>query len=177
MLVVAGVTYWLNISRLDRALALARAEDLQLQQLLTEGEPLTKSSALVQTWIDAQIHSLDELQALAAQLPGTDRVYLTGLRIDPASSEGRGRIKLEGFARQQADVMSLNTQLLAAQDRYHVQPHTTQPATADTFYPWKFEAETILKPPSKKRAAATAAPAASTTAATPAAPKSPPAAG
>ena len=160
-IVVGAASYAMQISDLNRKLALARTEDSLLTTTVKRGEGVLKSATLIQEWLDGQPQWLDEWDDLRSRMPGTDRLYLTSLRLDPQSGtaqgpgpgqtrgQGRGRIKIEGFARKQADVMELNQKLVGERVKYEVLPHGTRQAKNDEHYPWKFEVELLLKRPEK----------------------------
>ena len=148
VLLCAGYFYELrrlsaNITRLEKI-------DRDLKELLKRGEPTMKSAGAVQDWIDARVAWLDELREVQAKFPGNDRMYLHSLRCEPLTGNVRGRIKFEGYSRDQDDVMDWNTDLIEEHDHYRVKPHETSRTAEDAQFPWHFESELMLMPESRK---------------------------
>ena len=166
ILVLIG-SFWLQFADVEAALERVKKEEKNVDELLARGQPILKSKQVVQAWVDRQVPWLDEWQKLSARLPATERIYLTSVKMDPTTGTSLGKIRLDGNARLQGDMIGWSEAVVAEKGRYVVAPHTIRAARSDTYYPWRFELELALRSPeaaSPKSAAGKSPPANAATA-------------
>ena len=128
---------WLRQSDLDGEITRLRDEQRALQATLTSGKPTLLAHDAIQEWLGSQANWTEELTALDAALPGTDRIYLTNVALDPGGRDTLGQVKGAGATRTLQDVRSLNDALAA--EGYQVNPTSSTESPRDPDYPIKFE--------------------------------------
>ena len=159
-----GMTVW-EFQDLDRRLGIERSERDKTKVVLEKGDEKLKSMQAVQGWLGAQPVWLDEWKHLLGTLPATDRMYVKSIRFEPAARAGNkteagpvGRVAIEGFARERADVLSLTERLVASSGRYEVTPPSAKSTDDDNFYPWKVDLSMQIRPETKAARKAEAVP-------------------
>ena len=171
--------HWLKLRAFDAEIDELTMTRTDQAAQLKAGEPVLKSAGLIDQWEKSGTPWLDQLKDLTARMPSTDRVYLKNLELVPRTNSIPPKIKFEALARERADVLSLSDKLLAADERYRVQPPTHKSSSEDQYYAWQFNGEiTLVDPPKQKGKAAAAekaGPAGKPPAAKPASPEKPPA--
>ena len=150
LVLLLGFAHWLRISNLDAAIEALNDEEVRLNKQIHDGAPTKASSDLVAQWVSDGEEWLDELPELTSRMPGTDRVYLRKLRVQPKfGAAGFASFSLEGFAREEKDTLNLNERFLAADDRYLGLPVTERAETKTEYYKAYFEKEIRLLPAGK----------------------------
>ncbi len=157
MIAVAGLTAvlvlagWIfmdgEIRRLDRRIQKLTEMEREQFEMLRKGEPILESQRLFDSWIAGRFAWTDELLAFSKYMPAAERAYVTSLQLDAQAESGKGRLKATGYARDRADVIDLNNQLLQADDHYELQPHGIRPSHRDPYYPSRFEVEVRIRQP------------------------------
>lgn len=150
LIALSAAGYAWHLHRLSNKIAELTQESAHLKTVLERGEPILKSVALVKQWNEATVPWLDELVSFSNRMPPTDRIYLSTVRLDPQSGKMLGKIKLEGYARDRSDVMSLSEKLIAGDERYHTLPHNARSDPKDSIYPWRFETDLLIGKASTK---------------------------
>ncbi len=135
----------MHLSDLDASIKSKRDEHRQLQAEVKKGQPDLKAAELIDDWSTHNVNWLDQLQQLNKTLPGTERIYLTAYRFDPASGDAIARIRGDAYARQRFDIQTLSQRL--ADENYRVQPQEDRLSRADSGYPRRFSLDLRLVPP------------------------------
>lgn len=145
------LAYGLYVYNLSDELTRKQREDQNLALLIKQGEPVVKSSALVQEWLAGRVSWLSELDAMAERWPGNERMYASQLKLESMSGTASGKVHVEGFARDQDDLLRLQKTLMAEKERFQVRPSSIRPDRKDPYYPLKITQEWLLLKPSGKR--------------------------
>ena len=167
--------YW----RLSALVAARQRETIELAEYVKRGEPMLKSAEAVDKWNKGSVAWMDQFMALTERLPTNDRIYLSKVELSrppSANADQVGRVVLEGFARERADVTGLNQRLMAITLPYHHIPQDMSPSKDEPYYKMKFKSEVLIGP-AKETAVAKGTPKtpATATAPVPAAKKAEPA--
>ncbi|QDT37949.1 hypothetical protein [Stratiformator vulcanicus] len=105
--------------------------------VLKRGEPTITSVETIDVWREDEVNWLFELSRLAERLPGTDRVYLLDLRINPVGGDALATIQGSGRAKNRRDVEETYQSLSDA--GYRVRPKQIDLTRSDPDYPYRFE--------------------------------------
>jgi Tfp pilus assembly PilM family ATPase len=151
---------WMRLSGLDSKIEELNEQETELTNQLTKGAPAADAAALVGEWEAEGEDWLEELAELTERMPSTEKVYLRQLKCDPKTGiSPSSTLKLEGYARDQAEALSLNPRFLVKGDRYKGDPVTETPETKQEYYLWNVK-KTIKIVPEKVRTSASAPPSA-----------------
>lgn len=105
---------------------------------LKVGAPQLDAFQRVESWSLGQSNPIAIWNRLRNHMPGTDRLYLSELRLQPVSTEEvEARFTGVGFARLRNDVDNLYQQL--AENGFRVTPQATSNTSRDPDYPVRFE--------------------------------------
>jgi hypothetical protein len=155
LLILLLTVWWQIIGSLD-----ATIEDKnQLLSIrskeLDAGRPTLQAAKAIDGWVNASAPPVEAFDELQRVLPGTDRIYLSELKLTPDLKGGRPRIGGQAHARSGEDKEQFEQ---ALRDRnYDVKPQVTTPNKRDPDYPFSFLLDVGLPaPPPKSPQQATA---------------------
>lgn len=115
----------------SRKIADLKKEDGDFDPFLSRGEPILKSGGAVESWLETKVDPLEEIRQFTANLPGSDRMYLTEVQFDPivGSNPGghRATISVHGKAQERTDIIKLEEKLIKIPGKYQVLPHKVKP--------------------------------------------------
>lgn len=135
------VGYGLFVSKksgLDASIASLNESIAETDKKLKEGEPQADAFSKIQSWSQGQTNPIEVWNYLRNHMPGTDRLYLSELRLQPVTGpDVEARLTGVGFARQRNDVDNLYQQL--AENGFRVMPQATSTTSRDPDYPVRFE--------------------------------------
>lgn len=140
-------TWWTRrgIDQQTDALGVTRSE---IETLLTNGKPILDKRTDIQGWVDRQATWPEEFVLLENALPGTDRMYLTEVNLQPGGRDVRGAMTINGRARSPEDVSGFASTSEAL--GYRVEPPQNTRDAADSEYPNSFEfVLTVPRPETK----------------------------
>jgi len=122
MLLFAGGYFWRQgrVNQLTEDVAVIEGENLEIKEALAAGEKDLLQAEKVGDWAQRDIRWLDELVRLKSILPSTDRMFVDNFQLLTIQRGGIGAIKLDGFARSEADINTLARRLRDA--GYGVKP-------------------------------------------------------
>lgn len=132
---IGGLVF--HVRGLDQQIGIKREQEQRMSLQVKNDQPLVDSAAVIDEWVAGNVNWLDQMQKGNRALPGTDRIYLTEYRFDPATGDAIARIHATGKARSRLDVELLNQQLVDRKFRLHPQPITQSLKDAD--YQHRFE--------------------------------------
>lgn len=133
-----------HVSSLADEIAALQQKDLELNQLLDDGQPTLDSAKAVQDWQDANVVWLDPMSRIVGAMPGTDRLYLTEWTFNKMpSSNSVAQISATIRARERGDVYRFRDQLSAL--GMTPTPSTILEDDRDSSYPYRSELEINLK--------------------------------
>ena len=150
LMVLVGSAWWYHndrINSLDEEIDGLVAREATLREEIAVGQPDTKSADLIDTWASGDLNWLDEMLALTSHMPQNDRTYLASMKFDIQETTGQGSVKIEGYARESEDVMSLKVRLLEDRGRYDLRGKEIRRSPRDPNYPQRFEVEAIIAEP------------------------------
>lgn len=105
---------------------------------LVAGQPQLEAFQNIDTWKTGNIDPVSVWNRLRNHMPGTDRLYMSELRLQPlVATDAEARFTGVGFARLRNDVDNLNQQL--AENGFRVTPQATTTSSRDPDYPIRFE--------------------------------------
>jgi Tfp pilus assembly PilM family ATPase len=139
----------LYLSSLEDRIAEKETAIREQERLLKESEPTLATIKMLSSWHDRRVDWLEQLQQIAAEMPGTDRVYLTDWRFDLATGEALGSTTATGFAREREDAQRL-TQRLAEQPGIRIRPNPIGSGGSDPEYPILLQLDAELLPPTER---------------------------
>ncbi len=146
LLLFAAVYFWRqgHINELTVKRDILLASNNAIQQKLTAGESELSQAGRIGEWVDRDIEWLDEVVRLQAVLPKTDRFFVDNFEFSTVQRDGRGIIKLQGFAKTNADIEEGGRLLTEA--GYGVKAYTPrlEPASGAPEYAIKVELELTL---------------------------------
>ncbi len=141
-IVVAGAGYMFfnrESAKRDAQIASLQTELAMVKQQITELKPTTDRHQVIQDWIESGDPLLDELQEVAAQLPDTSDLFLTGLEYNAGQNDQPGTIKLDGLSRDQSIVTRAQTMIAGRQEgRYDIVPRGLDPGADVGPFVWRF---------------------------------------
>ncbi|MBC8356434.1 MAG: hypothetical protein H8E66_31020 [Planctomycetes bacterium] len=138
-LVVLAAGIYFKLSSLDAGLEAMRAESASLaEDVKTANESISKARS-VEKFLNNDITWLDELYAMAEQLPPQDQAIFTQLSMNNRPSGG-AQIVLDGFAREADDITKVRDSLRVEDRRIDSNGTSNDPRRKD--YPWRFK-ETV----------------------------------
>lgn len=139
--VVLLLAYGIFLSRksgLEASIESLNATISEIDQKLENGKPDLNAYDRINTWTTGQADPIDAWNALRRYMPGTDRLYISELRLQATSLDDvRARFTGVGFARQRNDVEEFRQNL--AENGFRVRPQPTTTATRDPDFPIRFE--------------------------------------
>ena len=126
----------------------------EVDRKLKAGAPQLDAFQRIESWSLGDANTIVTWNLLRANMPGTDRLYLSELRLLPVNTaDVSARFTGVGFARQRNDVDDLYQQL--AENGFRVKPQATTTASRDPDYPIRFELDVdVLRPALKSPEAA-----------------------
>jgi Tfp pilus assembly PilM family ATPase len=114
------------------------------KQFLEEIRPQVNIAASIDGWADQNVDWLDESMWLAETIQGTDRQYLTQVRLNGGNATKKGTVTLTGYAKERADAHTLNGELLKRQN-VDVQSKENSSSSGGGQYGFQFKLEVTLK--------------------------------
>ena len=157
VIIGGGGFFWFRreILRRDQQIASLNAEVAQLTSEITEYKPTTERYQIISQWVKSGEMLLDELQEVAAALPDTSDMVLTGLEYNAGQNDQPGTIKLDGLSRDQRIVTQAQTQFASTTDkRYEVIPRGLDPGSDVGAFVWRFGLDLMIDPLSMAQYAA-----------------------
>lgn len=122
MVLLAGGYFWRQgrVNALADDVGVIDGENLEIKEQLAAGEKDLLQAEKVGEWTSRDIEWLDELVRLKSIFPASDRMFVDNFQIVTVQRGGVGTIKVEGFARSEADINTLARKLRDA--GYGVKP-------------------------------------------------------
>ncbi|WP_417847401.1 hypothetical protein [Thalassoglobus sp.] len=123
----------------------------EIDKDLDAGKPQDQAFKSIEVWMQGQKNPIVAWNELRRHMPGTDKLYMSELRLQPVSDkEVEARFTGVGFARERNDVDDLYQKL--AENGFRVTPQATSNTSRDPDYPVRFEINIdVLRPaPSPK---------------------------
>lgn len=137
VILVAYMNTWWTRRGIERQTDALRATRTEIETLLTNGKPLLEKRSSIQDWLNRQASWPDEFVSLDKALPGTDRMYLTEINLQPGGRDIDGSMTINGRARTAEDVSGFASASEAM--GYRVEPPQTTRDSVDSEYPNSFE--------------------------------------
>lgn len=109
-----------KLTELAEDKALIDGENTEIKDALAAGEKDLLQAERVGEWVNRDIEWLDEMVRLKSILPGTDRMFIDNFQFATIQRGGIGIVKLEGYAKSNADIDDLARKLREA--GYGVKP-------------------------------------------------------
>lgn len=134
----------MRVASLEARTKTARDAVSSEKQLLEQLEPQVAVADSVDEWLANRVDWLDEAKWVAETMQGTERQYLTNLRLNGGTRTKQGSLTLTGFAKERADAQTLNAELLDRKG-VEVQSRENNPSGRDANYPFRFELDVTLK--------------------------------
>ena len=106
-----------------------------IDKVLKAGEPTLKAYSNIDSWGQGQVNSIVSIEDLRQQFPGTGKIYLEDLRLDP-QSDAQNIVSFTGtaYAKSRDDIANLGDKL--AQAGYTVTPNPPEESKKDPDYPF-----------------------------------------
>ena len=160
VLAVAGYL-WMGLSRLDRQIRNNTAALATLNDKAEEAGKVQAQAADIDAWVLGDVTWLDELARLSRTLPPADQMRLTRIQLDaeaeklardkPDPTRRQGRMRLEGYARENEVISSVEQQL--RDENHHVSGGGGREDNEDADYPWGFDVTVRVDVPAEPQAA------------------------
>lgn len=141
---VLGAIAWWYASHLSGQIAELQREDGRLSNALAGAGPPKEAYNRIRTWEAAAIDPLDEVDRLNKLLPGTDRLLLLDVHVQPGRTGELARLTATGIARSERDITELFDTLNST--GYKVQPQVSDNYKLDPDYPYKFSLDVSRLP-------------------------------
>jgi hypothetical protein len=126
-------------ARRDSQIQSLQAQLAQVTQEIKTLQPTSDRHKVIKDWIDSGDPVLDELQEVAAQLPDTSDLFLTGLEYNAGQNKQPGTIKLDGLSRDQSIVTRAQTMIAGkTEGRYDIIPRGIDPGADVGPFVWRF---------------------------------------
>jgi hypothetical protein len=132
------------VSGLEAKAAAAQKGTADQKKMLEQLEPQVAVADSVDEWSANGVDWLEESNWLTETMQGTDRQYLTNLRLNGGTRTRQGSLTITGYAKERADAQTLNAELLDRKD-VEVQSKENNPSGRDGNYPFRFELDVTLK--------------------------------
>jgi len=146
LLLFAAVYFWRQgqINELSVRKDVLVASNNTIKQKLAAGESELNQAGRIQEWIDRDIEWLDEIARLQTVLPKTDRFFIDNFQLSTVQKNGTGIIKLQGYAKSNADVEEGGRLLTEAGYGVKAYSPKLEPASGAPEYAIKVELELTL---------------------------------
>jgi Tfp pilus assembly PilM family ATPase len=141
VLLAGGAYVWFSreAARRDGQIQSLQSQLAQLTQEIKTLKPTSDRHQVIKEWIESGDPVLDELQEVAAQLPDTSDLFLTGLEYNAGQNKQPGTIKLDGLSRDQSVVTRAQTSIAGkAAGRYDIIPRGLDPGADVGPFVWRF---------------------------------------
>ncbi len=143
--IVGGSIYYSQQSRLQSDVFALQAEVEKQKEQLNTGRPRLLAYEKVAQWKSGDTAPIQLWASFRDNLPTTDRVYFTEIKVSPSTGETLARFTGKGQARDRTDIDALNQSL---SDRgYRVRPTIPILGKRDPAYPWQFDLDVELQRP------------------------------
>jgi hypothetical protein len=144
-----------RISALQRQKSALALENNDLREKLEAGSRDLEYAEKIGRWVDRDIEWLDEFARLRDLMPGTDRMFIDNVSVGAIPQNGVGAIRLEAWAKTEADINELTRRLREA--GYGVKPFDTdlRPAAVSQEYQVRVQLEVVLPEPDSVETAST----------------------
>lgn len=154
---VWGLLRW-RFGVIDDEIARVRAEASALGPAVKAAQELEKKAKDIETWRQANIPWLAELERLSRESPSNREAMLTALRLSAHPSGGE--LQLTGLVTEPTIVDQWEHQLRDAAHLVEGKGRRQDPTVAK--YPWRFQSNVVVKPGGTAAAASTTKPAVTT---------------
>ena len=145
-LLIIGGAAWGYGSHLDGLIHDLEVRDGDISNTLAGAGPSLDAHSRILGWQTSSVNPLDELDRFNQLLPGTDRLLLLNVQVQPGRADTIARITGSGIARAERDIAELFDVLTAS--GYRVQPQVSDVYKLDPDYPHKFTIDVSrLTPP------------------------------
>lgn len=146
LLLFAALYFWRQgqINELTVKRDLLLASNNAIKQELSAGESELNQADRIGEWVDRDIEWLDEIVRLQAVLPKTDRFFIDNIQFSTVQRNGTGFIKLQGYAKSNADIAEGGRLLTAAGYGVKAPSPRLEPASGAPDYAMKVEFELTL---------------------------------
>lgn len=140
VLLVGGLaTYtWLRVRSLNAQIDVLAKNTARITDALTKGKPRIDAAVVVDDWQRRSVDPLAHFNAIAAILPGNDRLYLKNWSVVPATGSGAPQIDSTGIAKEREDLQELAADLAAKDYAVTLRSQMSRDSD-DTQYPWRAE--------------------------------------
>jgi Tfp pilus assembly PilM family ATPase/Tfp pilus assembly protein PilN len=136
----------LRVSQLEEQITAVKSEDKTQKEFISQYKPKKEVAEAIEEWDASNVDWLQQADALAKTMDGTERFYLTKLQFAEGTRKELGTIAASGNARERFDVESLNAQLTTRHE-LEVNAKPIKSSGKDGKYPEQFELDVRLKLP------------------------------
>ncbi|MBM80294.1 MAG: hypothetical protein CMJ78_06830 [Planctomycetaceae bacterium] len=145
--IIGGGLFWRQseVAALEKAYLDAKSEQSSLEELQERAAGNVENVTAVQEWVDNRVDWLAKSHDLFNDMNGTERYYLTDLRMTLAGGSGAGNITGNGESKTYGEVITLYQDLGEHPERV-VNTHEI-PRGKDAEYPFRFELDINLQKP------------------------------
>ena len=146
-ILLIGIAEGIYVSRLSSKISSLQKEEAALATELLKGEPTMKSAKAVRDWNSVSVAWLDEMSDMDQRLPGTDRIYLSGLHLEPRPGANQlPYFHFKGFARTREDATKTSLRFVTDDERYRpLAMRSLGESIVDGYYPWQFAFDVQLR--------------------------------
>jgi Tfp pilus assembly PilM family ATPase len=138
-----------QVAGLEAAMMDAQEQTTSQKELLKKLGPQVAIAESVDSWAGQNVNWLDESMWLTETMRGTDRQYLTQIRLTGGNNTKKGTVTLTGYAKERADAHTLNAELLERKN-VDVQAKENNRSGRDGQYGFKFKLDVTLKKDDQK---------------------------
>ena len=140
---IYGTRYFL-LGAYDIEIAQLSANISDMEESIKKQQPEVESAALVEQWVDKDVHWLDRLTELTELMGGTERYYIRYLDLNQGSRDTLGKIDADGVSKARVHVESLNAELVK-HESYAPRSSPITRTSDDADYPYRFQLDVDLK--------------------------------
>lgn len=135
---------WLYSRSLDAQIRALQIQDGELTTTLQKAQEPLAAHERLRLWQTGSVRPLTELDRLNRLLPGTDRVLLLNVQVQPPKGDAFARITAVGIAKTPRDISDLFDTLTT--NGYRVEPRVNDVYKLDPDYPHKFTLDVTRLP-------------------------------
>jgi Tfp pilus assembly PilM family ATPase/Tfp pilus assembly protein PilN len=147
---VIGVAYLLatrELANRDTQIKQLSERQAKLKKALKSGADIQRRYAAIAEWTGGEVNWLDVLRRLSDEFPDTRKAHANSVTMTRDATGGTLHIRLDGVARDQAVSAEFQTRLNRG-DYFSARPRgSTQRNSRARDYPWHFETDMTLQPP------------------------------
>jgi Tfp pilus assembly PilM family ATPase len=139
----------IHVAGLEAATRDAQEQTTSQKELLKKLGPQVAIAESVDGWAGQNVNWLNESMWLTETMQGTERQYLTQIRLTGGNKTKKGTVTLTGYAKERADAHTLNAELLERKN-VDVQAKENNRSGRDGQYEFQFKLDVTLKKDDQK---------------------------